>query len=115
MRHEEIDIAVTQIDRQRPGSGPTVGSMRVSMYSLFATSGARRAWLLAGALVGCLAGAAEILHGLRVPVRLRDGVAARVHGREIASSSVQRTVRGAGCCRRGTGGAVRHPLCAGLI
>jgi len=64
------------------------------MSSLFATNGARRAWLLAGALVGCLMGAAQILHDLRVPVRLLDGVAARVNGREIDSSSIERTVAG---------------------
>ena len=85
------------------------------MYSLFATSGARRAWLLAGALVGCLAGAAEILHGLRVPVRLLDGVAARVNGREIDSSSVERTVAGADASVRATGAAAGNRVLARMI
>jgi hypothetical protein len=85
------------------------------MSSLFATSGARRAWLLAGALVGCLAGAAEILHGLRVPVRLLDGVAARVNGREIDSSSVERTVAGSDASVRATGAAAGNRVLARMI
>ena len=76
---------------------------------------ARRAWLLAGALVGCLAGAAEILHGLRVPVRLLDGVAARVNGREIDSSSVERTVAGADAAIRATGAAAGNRVLARMI
>jgi hypothetical protein len=85
------------------------------MSSLFASSGARRAWLLAGALVGCLAGAAEILHGLRVPVRLLDGVAARVNGREIDSSSVERTVAGSDASVRATGAAAGSRVLARMI
>ena len=89
--------------------------MRMSMSSSFAAGGARRAWLLAGALVGCLAGAADILHGLRVPVRLLDGVAARVNGREIDSSSVERTVAGADAAIRATGAAAGNRVLARMI
>jgi hypothetical protein len=85
------------------------------MFSLFATNGARRAWLLAGALVGCLIGAAQILHDLRVPVRLLDGVAARVNGREIDSSSIERTVAGSDAALRATGAAAGNRVLARMI
>jgi hypothetical protein len=85
------------------------------MSSLFATNGARRAWLLAGALVGCLMGAAQILHDLRVPVRLLDGVAARVNGREIDSSSIERTVAGSDAALRATGAAAGNRVLARMI
>jgi hypothetical protein len=89
--------------------------MRVSTSSLFATNGARRAWLLGGALVGCLLGAAQILHGLRLPVRLLDGVAARVNGREIDSSSVERTVADSDAAVRATGAAAGNRVLARMI
>jgi hypothetical protein len=85
------------------------------MCSLFATNGARRAWLLAGALVGSLMGAAQILHDLRVPVRLLDGVAARVNGREIDSSSIERTVAGSDAALRATGAAAGNRVLARMI
>jgi hypothetical protein len=85
------------------------------MSSLSATNGARRAWLLAGALVGCLMGAAQILHDLRVPVRLLDGVAARVNGREIDSSSIERTVAGSDAALRATGAAAGSRVLARMI
>jgi hypothetical protein len=96
-------------------AGPTVASMRVFMSSLFATNGARRAWLLTGALVGCLVAAAQILHDLRVPVRLLDGVAARVNGREIDSSSIERTVAGSDAALRATGAAAGNRVLARMI
>jgi hypothetical protein len=58
------------------------------------TSGARRAWLIAGALTGCLLSAIQILHAVRIPVGFLPGVAARVNGREIDAASVDRTVAG---------------------
>jgi hypothetical protein len=85
------------------------------MSSLFATNGARRAWLLAGALLGSLMGAAQILHDLRVPVRLLDGVAARVNGREIDSSSIERTVAGSDAALRATGAAAGNRVLARMI
>jgi hypothetical protein len=54
----------------------------------------RRAWLIAGAVTGCALAAIQILHDLRVPVRFLPSVAARVNGREIDRSSVDRTVAG---------------------
>jgi hypothetical protein len=89
--------------------------MRVFLSSLFATDGARRAWLCAGAIAGCLLGAAQMLHDLRVPVRLLDGVAARVNGREIDTSSVERTVAGADAAVRATGTAAANRVLARMI
>jgi len=54
----------------------------------------RRAWLIAGALTGCLLSAIQILHDARIPVSFLPGVAARVNGREIDAASVDRTVAG---------------------
>jgi hypothetical protein len=106
---------MTQLGRQRPVAGPTVAPMRVFISSLFATNGARRAWLLAGVLVGCLMGAAQILHDLRMPVRLLDGVAARVNGREIDSGSIERTVAGSDAALRATGAAAGNRVLARMI
>jgi hypothetical protein len=89
--------------------------MRVFMSSLFASNGARRAWLLAGVLVGSLMAAAQILHDLRMPVRLLDGVAARVNGREIDSSSIARTVAGSDAALRATGAAAGNRVLARMI
>jgi hypothetical protein len=58
------------------------------------TSRARRAWLIFGALAGCVVSAIQILHGTRIPVGFLPGVAARVNGREIDAASVDRTVAG---------------------
>lgn len=58
------------------------------------THPSRRAWLIAGAVTGCALAAIQILHDLRVPVRFLPSVAARVNGREIDRSSVDRTVAG---------------------
>jgi hypothetical protein len=85
------------------------------MPSLFATNGARRAWLLAGALVGSLMAAAQILHDLRMPVRLLDGVAARVNGREIDSSSIARSVAGSDAALRAMGAAAGNRVLARMI
>jgi hypothetical protein len=106
---------MTQLGRRRPAAGPTVAPMRVFISSLFATNGARRVWLLAGVLVGSLMGAAQILHDLRMPVRLLDGVAARVNGREIDSSSIERTVGGSDAALRATGAAAGNRVLARMI
>ena len=58
------------------------------------TSRARRAWLLGGALSGCVLAAIQILHDARIPVRFLPGIAARVNGREIDTASVDRSVAG---------------------
>src|SRR5713101_5202308 len=58
------------------------------------TSRARRAWLIGGALTGCVLAAIQILHDARIPVRFLPGIAARVNGREIDTASVDRTVAG---------------------
>src|SRR6266404_5067213 len=58
------------------------------------TPRARRAWLIFGALAGCVVSAIQILHGARIPVGFLPGVAARVNGREIDAASVDRTVAG---------------------
>jgi hypothetical protein len=89
--------------------------MRDFLPHLFATNGARRAWLLGGALAGCLMGATQILRAVRVPVRLLDGVAARVNGREIDSNSVERTVAGSDAAVRATGAAAGNRVLARMI
>jgi len=60
-------------------------------------------------------GAVQILHDLRVPVRLLDGVAARVNGREIDSSSIERTVAGSDAALRATGAAAGNRVLARMI
>jgi hypothetical protein len=54
----------------------------------------RRTWLAAGAATGCVLAAAQILHAVRMPIRLRPGIEARVNGRDIDAASVDRTVAG---------------------
>jgi hypothetical protein len=58
------------------------------------TCRARRAWLIGGALAGCVLAAIQILHDARIPVGFLPGIAARVNGREIDTASVDRTVAG---------------------
>ncbi|MDB6082675.1 MAG: peptidyl-prolyl cis-trans isomerase [Gammaproteobacteria bacterium] len=54
----------------------------------------RRAWLIAGAMIGCALAAIQILHDVRVPILFLPSVAARVNGREIDRTAVDRTVAG---------------------
>ena len=54
----------------------------------------RRRWLAAGAAAGCVLAAVQILRDVRIPVRLRPGIEARVDGRDIDMASVDRTVAG---------------------
>jgi len=54
----------------------------------------RRACLVAAVVLGCTFSAFQILHDVRVPMRLLPGTAARVNGRSIDAESVSRTVAG---------------------
>jgi hypothetical protein len=54
----------------------------------------RRICLVVAIIVGCAFSALQILHDVRVPVRLLPGIAARVNGRSIDADSVSRTVAG---------------------
>jgi hypothetical protein len=77
--------------------------------------GARRAWLIAGALTGCLLSAIQILHAARIPVDLLPGVAARVNGREIDAASVDRTVAGLDARLRNSKPAARKRVVSRMI
>jgi PPIC-type PPIASE domain len=63
----------------------------------------RRACLVVAVVIGCVFSAIEILHEVRVPVRLLPGVAARVNGQSIDADSVNRTVAGLDARDRRTG------------
>jgi hypothetical protein len=79
------------------------------------TSAARRAWLIAGALTGCVLSAFQILHAARIPVGLLPGVAARVNGREIEAASVDRTVAGLDARLRNSEPAARKRVVSRMI
>jgi len=79
------------------------------------TSAARRAWLIAGALTGCLLSAIQILHAARIPVGFLPGVAARVNGREIDAASVDRTVAGLDARLRKSEAAARARVVSRMI
>jgi hypothetical protein len=79
------------------------------------TSPARRAWLIAGALIGCLLSAVQILHDARIPVRFLPGVAARVNGREIDAASVDRTVASLDARLRNSESAARERVVSRMI
>jgi parvulin-like peptidyl-prolyl isomerase len=79
------------------------------------TSFGRRAWLIAGALTGCLLSAIQILHDARIPVRFLPGVAARVNGREIDAASVDRTVAGFDGRLRNSEAAARKRVVSRMI
>jgi parvulin-like peptidyl-prolyl isomerase len=79
------------------------------------TSGARRAWLIAGALTGCLLSAIQILHAARIPVGFLPGVAARVNGRDIEAASVDRTVAGLDARLRNSEQAARKRVVSRMI
>ena len=78
------------------------------------TNSSRRAWLFAGALLGCLLAVIQILH-VRVPLRLPSGVAARVNGREIDSSTVERTVAGFDATLRAAEPATQNRVLSRMI
>jgi parvulin-like peptidyl-prolyl isomerase len=79
------------------------------------TSPGRRAWLIAGALAGCLLSAIQILHDARIPVRFLPGVAARVNGRDIDAASVDRTVAGFDARLRNSEPAARRQVVSRMI
>jgi parvulin-like peptidyl-prolyl isomerase len=79
------------------------------------TSPGRRAWLIAGALTGCLLSAIQILHDARIPVKFLPGVAARVNGREIDAAGVDRTVAGLDVRLRNSEAAARERVVSRMI
>jgi len=79
------------------------------------TAAGRRAWLIAGALTGCLLSAIQILRDARVPVRFLPGVAARVNGREIDAAGVDRTVAGLDARLRQSEPAARQRVVSRMI
>src|ERR1700687_1240336 len=79
------------------------------------TSAARRAWLIAGALTGCVLSVFQILHAARIPVGFLSGVAARVNGREIEAPSVDRTVAGLDARLRNSEPAARKRVVSRMI
>jgi PPIC-type PPIASE domain len=79
------------------------------------TPHSRRAWLIGGALTGCALAAIQILHDVRIPVRLLPNVAARVNGREIDEASVDRTVASFDAPLRGPGSYARERVVLRMI
>jgi parvulin-like peptidyl-prolyl isomerase len=75
----------------------------------------RRACLVAAVVIGCAYSAFQILHDVRVPVRLLPGVAARVNGRQIDADSVNRTVAGMDARERRSESATRHDVLSRMI
>jgi parvulin-like peptidyl-prolyl isomerase len=66
-------------------------------------------------VIGCAYSAFQILHDVRVPVRLLPGVAARVNGRQIDADSVSRTVAGMDARERRSESATRHKVLSRMI
>jgi hypothetical protein len=79
------------------------------------TPQSRRAWLIGGALTGCALAAVQILHDVRIPVRLLPNVAARVNGREIDAASVDRTVASFDAPLRGSASYARERVVSRMI
>jgi hypothetical protein len=75
----------------------------------------RRACLVAAVILGCTFSAVQILHDVRVPVRLLPGTAARVNGRSIDTDSVNRTVAGMDARDRRSETATRHDVLSRMI
>jgi hypothetical protein len=75
----------------------------------------RRIWLGAGAVTGCILAAVQILHDVRIPIRLLPGVAARVNGREIDAASVDRTVASFDAPLRAAGAHARERVVSRMI
>jgi hypothetical protein len=75
----------------------------------------RRACLGAAVVIGCAFSAFQILHDVRVPMRLLAGVAARVNGRSIDVDSVNRTVAGLDARDRRFESATRHDVLSRMI
>jgi hypothetical protein len=75
----------------------------------------RRTCLIAAVVIGCGSAAFQILHDVRMPVRLLPGVAARVNGRSIDADSVSRTVAGMDARDRRSESATRHNVLTRMI
>jgi hypothetical protein len=75
----------------------------------------RRACLVAAVILGCTFAAFQILHDVRVPMRLLPGTAARVNGRSIDTDSVSRTVAGMDARDRRIESATRHQVLSRMI
>jgi parvulin-like peptidyl-prolyl isomerase len=75
----------------------------------------RRACLVAALGFGCAFSAFQILHDVRVPVRLLPGVAARVNGRQIDMDSINRTVAGMDARERRSESATRRDVLSRMI
>src|SRR6201996_795093 len=75
----------------------------------------RRAGLVVAVIVGCGYSAFQILHDVRVPVRLLPGVAARVNGHPIDADSVNRTVAGMDARVRRSETAAREDVLSRMI
>ena len=75
----------------------------------------RRACLVAAVVLGCTFSALQILHDVRVPIRLLPGTAARVNGRSIDADSVNRTVAGLDARDRRFESATRHDVLSRMI
>ena len=79
------------------------------------SDGFRRACLAVAVVIGCAYSAFQILHDVRVPVRLLPGVAARVNGHPIDADSVNRTVAGMDARMRRSETAARHDVLSRMI
>jgi hypothetical protein len=75
----------------------------------------RRACLVTAVILGCAFSAFQILHDVRVPMRLLPGTAARVNGRSIDADSVNRTVAGMDARDRRSESATRHDVLSRMI
>ena len=75
----------------------------------------RRACLVTAVVLGCAFSAFQILHDVRVPMRLLPGTAARVNGRSIDVDSVNRTVAGMDARDRRSESATRHDVLSRMI
>ena len=75
----------------------------------------RRACLVTAVVLGCAVSALQILHDVRVPIRLLPGTAARVNGRSIDADSVNRTVAGMDARDRRSESATRHDVLSRMI
>ncbi len=79
------------------------------------TDAFRRACLIAAVICGCAFSAFQIIHNVRVPVRLLPGVAARVNGRSIDQDSINRTVAGMDARERRSESATRQDVLSRMI
>src|SRR3984893_3890170 len=75
----------------------------------------RRACLVTAVVLGCAVSALQILHDVRVPIRLLPGTAARVNGRSIDADSGKRTVAGMDARDRRSESATRHDVLSRMI